>query len=131
MKTSMLFLVLVMSVSRAAIAEASSNFTTIIGTPKAKVETHADSTKRSKLNAQQGVEYHMEIVRQGGEFIWISREGKTLTHSISGAYDNFVNPEGAGYVKVMMLQGECEYMEHVNLQLSTITYYGECDVRRH
>jgi len=124
--TLLVALLTLSSISGSALS--ASDFASIKGRPKVKIETYPDGAETYKLSKEQQLEYSMSIVRQGAEYIWVNRESKILIRSTSGIYDNFASPEGAGYVKISTFGGNCEYMEHVHQNFMTITYYGECEV---
>lgn len=68
------------------------------------------------------------------KFYWATRENVELIPRRSGIYTIFVAVNGSGYIriigpemkKIIFKKGEIpyDYMEHLLLGLSTISYYG-------
>lgn len=107
--------------------------------PTVKVESGQRKTTRFTLSKKEQVEYRVTITRREGRYYWASRENKELVRVVSGAFQYFISPEGTGYVKVLdshLLQASTrpsgprfQYMEHLPIMLSTITYWGAGDRR--
>ena len=108
------------------------------GTPLRKVESSFLATNVSNMSADEGIKYQVRIVEHNGKYYWASRERRQLVRTESGAYITFFAVDGSGYVRVgspMLLelrdqlseeqrQKEVGYSEHLLLQLSSVTYYG-------
>lgn len=106
----------------------------ISGRPLTKVESSSKGTKQFSLNPEQQSEYGLIILKRGDSYFWASREMKPLTHSVSGAFHYFINPNGGGYIKVVdrrLLMEEKNprflYMEHLTLWMQTLTYWGAAE----
>jgi len=98
------------------------------GTPLTRNSSSDESTKNEQVAGKTQLDYKLIITKDGGDYIWFSRERKNLIHSKSGVYDYFVNPDGSGYIKITrMVDGKYLYLEHMSLGLQTITYWGIAD----
>lgn len=72
--------------------------------------------------------YKCVITKEGGSYFWASRENKPMKYVKVGMFDYFVNPDGAGYVKIAkMKDGTYAYMETMNVTFRVVTYWGIVD----
>ena len=105
--------------------------------PTVRVDSGEGGTKRSVLAKSERTKSAVTIVRRGDQFFWASRENVELLHDGSGAVHYFVAPQGSGYIKVLDTKDLPEsmrrpgprfsYMEHVSMELVSITYWGATD----
>lgn len=108
------------------------------GYPVTKFETNGIESAEHVLGSSDGMEYKVQITKQGDNFYWATRGNVQLHPVISGVYVTYIAINGAGYVRtyseqMMRLynslpetqkQTELTYMEHLTHQIGTITYYG-------
>lgn len=106
--------------------------------PTTQVVSDANSTTRFVLSKADQDEFRVRIAKKGNQYIWVSRENAVLVHRSSGAVHYFIDPTGAGYIKVFDTFNvpkfarapgpRYKYMEHLSQVLVTITYWGATDV---
>ena len=72
----------------------------------------------------------------GTDYYWTSRENVLMVRIESRGYITYVAVNGAGYVKVLKSESkraasavdetaqEFDYVEHLNIGLNSVTYYG-------
>jgi len=87
-----------------------------------------------KLSQSKSIEYKCTITKVDNKYYWTTRENVELIPRQSGIYTTFFATNGAGYVriidpemkKIIFNKGDqsYDYMEHLLLGLSTISYYG-------
>ena len=108
------------------------------GYPVIKFETNGIESVEHVLGSADGMEYKVQITKQGDKFYWANRGNVQLHPTISGVYVTYLAVNGAGYVRtyneqMMRLynslpesqkQTELTYMEHLTHQIGSITYYG-------
>lgn len=105
------------------------------GIPKIKILIENGSQRTpEKLSQAKSIEYKCTITKMDNKYYWATRENVELIPIQSGAYTIFIATNGAGYVriidpeakKILSKKGEqpYDYMEHLLLGLSTISYYG-------
>ena len=108
------------------------------GYPVIKFETNGIESAEHVLGSSDGMEYKVQITKQGEKFYWATRGNAQLHPVISGVYVTYIAVNGAGYVRtyseqMMRLynslpetqkQTELTYMEHLTHQIGSITYYG-------
>ena len=97
------------------------------GYPVIKFETNGIESAEHVLGSSDGMEYKVQITKQGEKFYWATRGNAQLHPVISGVYVTYIAVNGAGYVRtyseqMMRLynslpetqkQTELTYMEHL------------------
>ena len=122
-----LVFVVVYAITIVLLAEDAKAFeTTLIGQPVKKASCDAQGCNHEQLVDEDQVEYEMVISRSGNSYYWTSREGKKLSTETSGMFTIYKGPSTSGYIKTSMADGNCLYMEHIQLAFQTITYWGLC-----
>ncbi len=105
------------------------------GIPKIKILIESGSQRTpEKLSQAKSIEYKCTVTKMDDKYYWATRESVELIPLQSGIYTTFIATNGAGYIriigaeakKVLFKKGEqpYDYMEHLLLGLSTISYYG-------
>ena len=108
------------------------------GYPVIKFETNGIESAEHVLGSSDGMEYKVQITKQGEKFYWATRGNAQLHPVISGVYVTYIAINGAGYVRTyseqmmrlynslpeIQKQTELTYMEHLTHQIGSITYYG-------
>jgi hypothetical protein len=77
-----------------------------------------------QLSESKSNEYRLLIVKKGNNYYWTSRESKLLVLKTSGVFTYFIEPGGAGYIKITAAGNKFMYMEHMSSALQTWTYWG-------
>ncbi len=105
------------------------------GIPEIKIRIENGSQRTpEKLSQAKSIEYKCTITKMDKKYYWATRENVELIPIQSGIWTTFIATTGGGYVrvidpemkKILFKEGEqpYDYMEHLLLNLSTITYYG-------
>lgn len=104
------------------------------GSPNVRIVSSSDSTTKTSITQGETNKYSLRIIKNNGKYIWASRENKPLTYNLSGAYHYFIEPGGAGYIKVADRRNLMDktnprylYYEHMSLGLQTYTYWGTAE----
>lgn len=125
-----IFLFVVMSFNHSNGQSAS---TVIInGFPIKKVMSDIEGTESVTVPEKERLSYRLLIIKKDRKYVWASRENKNLIFSQNGAFYDFVEPNGRGYIRVSIADGKCLYMEHLTLEFKNITYWGigeECNLK--
>lgn len=96
----------------------------INGLPINKVMSDIEGTELINLSKDEQYSYRLLITKNDGKFFWTSRENRELLFNQTGRFYNFIEPNGAGYIKVAKIKGKYLYMEHLTLGFKNITYWG-------
>jgi hypothetical protein len=94
------------------------------GLPIKKDMSDIEGTEQVSLSEKERVEYRLVITKQGKKYFWESRENRELIISRSDDFYNFVEPNGAGYIRIAKVEGKFLYMEHLTTGFKNITYWG-------
>ncbi len=123
---NLLFIILFIQVqlNSTSFADSSSH---IIGHPLTKASCEATVCNHMELTETDQAKYEMIITESKDQYFWTSRESKLLYRSKSGAFIFFINQDGSGYIKATIINGQCQYLEHIGIGLQTITYWGTCE----
>ena len=102
------------------------------GLPMKKVMSDIEGTEAVAMPEKERFSYKLLITKKDRKYVWASRENKDLIFSQNGAFYDFVEPNGRGYIRVSIADGKCLYMEHLTLGFKNITYWGvgeECNLK--
>lgn len=101
--------------------------TALEGVPRTRVTSDGDSTSTTALYGDEAAENRVLVSIVNGQFFWASRENRPLELLQSGSF-TYLSSGTSGYIKFSKVGDKILYMEHVNVWLSTITYWGELKV---
>lgn len=118
------FLLILVAIAISTSAVSAETIAVLNGVPTVKDMSDARKTTEVQLTEAEQAKYPCTIVKRDGEYYWASRKDKRLLYSKSGEFHNFVDPEGAGYVRVLSAEGKIYYMEHLTAGLKNISYWG-------
>lgn len=110
----------------AASLASAEEITVLFGIPSFKVSESSNGVAPETLRPEKQQENIAIIEKRDGRYFWVSRKDRELLHKVSGAFHLFIDPENGSYIKVYAFDDGkgFEYMEHVHIMLSTITYHG-------
>lgn len=97
------------------------------GTPAIRCSSSIQETGNESLSPEDRVKNRVTITKKDGKYFWTTRENRELLHRVSGGFHYFIEPGGAGYVKVMVQDRKVLFMEHVSIVFMTVTYWGEAE----
>ena len=110
--------------------------TVFSGMPVTKISEGGVERTVEDIKAPRSAQLMCIITKVGDKYFWSTREGKEMVRLASGAFITFLAVDGAGYVRVLLpemkavasLTGEAEkrfdYVEHLQIGLRSVTYYG-------
>ena len=100
----------------------------IEGIPIRRTSSSVEDNISDTITGEAQINHKLVITKSGNDYIWFSREKKRLKYSKRGIFHYFVNPEGSGYIKITKTKDNTYvYMEHMNIRLKTVTYWGYAD----
>ena len=120
----MIYLVGVVSIDYGLSDDSSISMIIVNGLPLKKDMSDIEGTEQITLKENEKANYRLLITRKWNKYIWASRDNRELIFTQSGTFYNFVEPNGAGYIKVVKAGDKFLYMEHLTLGLKNITYWG-------
>lgn len=107
-----------------------------LGFPVIKIQEGGIDRIPSNVLPEKRGEFQCIINKVGEKYYWASRENKEMIKIDSGkAFITYIALDGAGYVKVLKpeyydqvldspVDAAFEYIEHMSIGLTTITYFG-------
>jgi hypothetical protein len=115
------------------LAQESLSSTAFVGLPLRRSKHLIFKEESTDVEEKDGIEATCMIHKKSGKYFWASRENKEMLRGTSGNFVTFTALDGSGYVKVVNPVGVSEqdknlpvdYMEHLHIQLFTITYCGK------
>jgi hypothetical protein len=106
------------------------------GRPAVRIQEDGVQRSVNALAAQEAAGFECVVSRIGDAYYWASRENRPMIRNEGPGYVTYVSPDGSGYVKILkpemksvvsMLkptEAAFDYLEHMSLGLSTMTYFG-------
>jgi hypothetical protein len=104
------------------------NTTALEGIPRVRVDVTQDSTTRRELDAAEAAKNRLAIRVADGGFYWSSHDDRPLAPSASGAFTYLSSDEPGRYVRIRRLNDTLTYLEHIDTELGSVTYWGELRV---
>jgi hypothetical protein len=102
-----------------------SNATALEGLPTLRVDTTPDTSTRRQLDAKEAAANRLRIEVRDGSFYWSSRGSRKLVLSGSGDFTYLSSTAPGQYVRIRRLHDRLTYIEHVDTELGSVTYWGE------
>ena len=112
------------------------------GRPGVKVQEDGLQRSANALTPREAAGYDCVISRIGDDYYWATRENRPLIRHEGPGYITYVAPDGAGYVKILRpemksvvskvkaTEAAFDYVEHMPIGLSSITYFGSAQTVR-
>jgi len=101
--------------------------TALEGLPTSLVSSDENGTEKRVLNTGEATKNRLLVTVVNGNFYWASRGNRQLQMHQSGAFTYLCEGPGA-YIKFTRIGSKFVYMEHANILLSTLTYWGEMKI---
>jgi len=95
--------------------------TAIEGTPSVKIETTGDGTARRTPVSSEALK--IEIV--DGRYYRVGGDRRPFTLSRSGQFIYLSSNEPGHYIRFSEINGRLRYVEHVDVEFGSVTYWGE------
>jgi hypothetical protein len=101
------------------------NATALEGLPTARLDATREGAKRQRLDRDQATNQALQIKIVDGRYYWTSRENRPLTLTTSGEFIYLTSTEPGQYVSFRKINERLSYVEHVDMGLGSVTYWGE------
>ena len=101
------------------------NATSLQGTPAVRLDATRDAATRHKLGLAETEGQRLAIRVDGHQFFWSSRGDRPLTVRTSGEYTYLLSDEPGQYVRIRRLNDRFTYVEHLDMDGGSVTYWGE------
>ena len=100
--------------------------TAIEGTPSIKIETTGDGTTRREVLGNAPISngaLKIEIV--DGRYYRVGGDRRPFTLSRAGEFIYLTSNEPGHYIRFSEINGRLRYVEHVDVEFGSVTYWGE------
>ncbi len=104
------------------------NATALEGLPQVRVDVTRDATSRRTLGPAEATAAPLAIRIAGGRFYWASQGDRPLAPSASGAFTYLSSAEPGRYVRIQRLKDRFTYVEHLDTDTGSVTFWGELRV---
>ena len=97
------------------------------GQPTVQYQVDIKTSQKTRLSPDDTARNVLVIVKIGEDYIWKTRGNRRVIHIVPEAGDAhyFIDPEGGGYVKIMVKpDGTFAYLEQVGLEMTSFIYFG-------
>jgi hypothetical protein len=98
------------------------------GTPSVRVDASEDQVTRRQMTEAESAENRLRIRVENGRYFWTSRGDVPLTLTSSGEFMYLSSPEVGKYVRFQRVNDRVTYLEHVDMERGTVTYWGEVSI---
>ena len=104
------------------------NATALEGLPQVRIDVTRDTTSRRDLDAAEARKSQLAIRIADGRFYWTSRGNRSLASTRFGEFTYLSSAEPGRYVRIRRLNDRLTYVEHLDTELGSVTYWGELRV---
>jgi hypothetical protein len=98
------------------------------GLPDIRIEATRDRVVRRTLDAAESAKSRLTIAIVEGQFYWGARTGTPLTVTTAGSFTYLSSTEPGRYIRIQELNDRLRYIEHVDMDFGSVTYWGELRV---
>lgn len=102
-----------------------SDATVLEGMPTVRLDVTDQGTKRQALDRKHAAAEALKIEIVDGRYYWTSREKQPLTVTTSGEFTYLTSTEPGKYVRFKKLNDRISYVEHVDMEFGSVTYWGQ------
>ena len=101
------------------------NAAALEGQPTVRVDATKAGATRRKLGSAEAARQSLKISVVGGRYYWTSRDNAPLELSTSGDFLYLSSNKPGQYVRVRKLNDKISYVEHVDTEFGSVTFWGE------
>ena len=102
--------------------------TALEGLPQIRIDSTRDSATRRTLDPVEAARDRLTIRIADGRLYWSSRGDRPLAQTSFGDFTYLSSAEPGRYVRIRWLNDKLTYVEHVDTEFGSVTYWGELRV---
>ena len=99
--------------------------TVLEGVPSVRLDVTDHGTTRLELDRKHAAAEALKIEIVDGRYFWASREKQPLTVTTAGEFTYLMSTEPGKYVRFKKLNDRISYVEHVDTEFGSVTYWGQ------
>lgn len=104
------------------------NAAALEGQPTIRVDASKAGAKKLDLDAGDAAKNRLKVKISEGRYYWTSQGDEPLTVSSSGAFTYLSSNEPGKYIRLRKVGDTIEYVEHVDKDFTSVTFWGELRV---
>ena len=94
-------------------------------TPAVELDATREAANRRVLGSAEAAGHGLKVIVKDGRYYWASRQNVPLTLSASGEFTYLASTEPGHYIRLRKLNDRISYVEHVDTDSRSVTYWGE------
>jgi hypothetical protein len=100
--------------------------TALEGVPEVRVDATPEQVERHQLEGAEAAAQRLKVAIIDGQYFWTSRGNRPMTLSAAGEYTYLSSSGEPGrYVRLRRVNDRIFYVEHVDMDPRSVTYWGE------
>ena len=103
------------------------NASALEGVPAVRLDAKKDGAMRRTLDSDEAARQSLKIKVDNGKFFWATRENVPLTLTTAGEF-TYLTAEPGRYIRLRKVNDKIEYVEHVDREWESVTWWGEVRV---
>jgi len=103
------------------------NASALEGVPAVRLDVKKDAAMRRQLDGDEAARQTLKIKVDNGRFFWATRENVPLTLTTAGEF-TYLSAEPGRYIRLRKVNDKIEYVEHVDREWESVTWWGELRV---
>ena len=104
------------------------NAAALEGQPTIRIDASNAGAKTLDLDTAEAAKNRLKVRISEGRYYWSSRGDEPLTVSSSGAFTYLSSNEPGKYIRLTKVGDKLEYVEHVDKDFTSVTFWGELRV---
>ena len=98
------------------------------GVPTVRLDVTPDGARRHQLDRDRAASEALKIGIVDGKYYWTNRENRPLTLTTAGDFTYLTSEDPGQYVRFKKINDKLWYVEHVDMEFESVTYWGELRV---
>jgi hypothetical protein len=100
------------------------NASALEGVPAVRLDAKKDGALRRALDSDEAAKQALKIRVVDGKYFWATRENVPLTLTTAGEF-TYLTAEPGQYIRLRKVNNKIEYVEHVDKEWESVTWWGE------
>ena len=103
------------------------NASALEGVPAVRLDAKKDGALRRALDGDEAAKQALKVRVVDGKYFWATRENVPLTLTTAGEF-TYLTAEPGQYIRLRKVNNKIEYVEHVDKEWESVTWWGEMRV---
>ena len=98
--------------------------TTLEGIPSVRVDVSEERTTRQLLDSAEAIVNQLTVRVIDGKLYWASRQNELLQLNLANEF-TYLSSKPGQYIRMRKLNDRISYVEHIDQESGSVTYFGE------